>query len=1044
MIARIIAWSMHHIFLVFITLFLATGASVWAIKNSSLDALPDLSPVQVIVQVKWPGQSPKIIEDQIVYPLITNLMSLKNIKTVRAMSSFQNALCYVIFKDGVDIYDARARILEKLAELAPVFPKSAKVAMGPDATGVGWAYEYALKSNTKSLDELRTLQDYYYRYALLGVDGVSEVASLGGFVKTYQITLDQERLEEFNVTFGDIAKAVMRNNADIGGGIILENGQEQIIQAQGYLHSPEEIENITIKTIDTIPLKIADVATVEEVPKNRRGMADLDGEGEVVGGIVVVRFGENPYQVIKAVKKRLKELRIPGVEVIETYDRSSLIDKAIDTLKRTLVEESIIVMVIVLLFLFHFRSAMVIVIILPLTVALTFLAMKLAGIGSNIMSLGGIAIAIGAMVDAAIVMVENAHKHLLRLPPEKRQDPKIRFTAIMHAATQVGKPIFFALILIVVSFLPIFALGGQEGRLFTPLAFTKTFAMMIGAILSITVVPILMLFFIRGKIIPEERNWLNLFFQWLYLPVLKSALSLRYLVLAGAIALIVWIIPLYKQQKWEFMPMLDEQTVMYMPVTPYGIGIDLAKALTQQTDAIIKSFPEVKTVFGKAGRADTATDPAPLSMIETIITFKNPSEWREGMTRKKLMEALDEKLQIPGLINSWTYPIRGRIDMLLTGIRTPLGIKLYGNDLATLQESATKIEIALKELNSTLSVSSDKVNSGYYLDITIDQEALSRYGIDKTAILDAISYGVGGAQISTLYHGIERYAITMRLDPQQRADSTAIGDIRIKTDSGYFPLHMFAKLAYHEGPSVIKSERGLGVNFIYITPKEGVSVKSYKDTAQKIIDKLDLPEGYFIEWAGQSEYLESAQKRLVYIIPLALVLIFVLIYLALDSLLYATVIFCTLPLALLGGLWYIDWLNFNLSIAVVVGFLSLLGVAAETSIMMVIYLKEALENHKKGITEKALKDAVYHGAVMRLRPKLMTVFAIIGGLLPIMYITDVGSEVMQRIAAPMIGGMVSSTLLTLLVIPVIFFMIEKRRVKQVIMRTDTKERKEPS
>jgi Cu(I)/Ag(I) efflux system membrane protein CusA/SilA len=914
--------------------------------------------------------------------------------------------------------------------------------MGPDATGVGWAYEYALKSKTKSLDELRTLQDYFYRYALLGVDGVSEVASLGGFVKTYQITLDQDRLQEYGITFDDIAKAVKRNNADKGGGIILENGQEQIVQAQGYIHSLDEIANITIKTIDSTPLKISDVAEVHEVPKNRRGMADLNGEGEVVGGIVVVRFGENPYQVIKEVKKKLKELKINDVEVVETYDRSALIDKAIDTLKHTLIEESIIVMIIVLLFLFHFRSAMVIVIILPLTVALTFLAMKLAGIGSNIMSLGGIAIAIGAMVDAAIVMVENAHKHLLRLPPKKRNDPKIRFNTILQASTQVGKPIFFALILIVVSFLPIFALGGQEGRLFTPLAFTKTFAMIIGALLSITVVPILMLFLIRGKIIPEERNWLNLLFQRLYLPLLKIALRMRYAVLAAAAALILWIIPLYLQQKWEFMPMLDEQTLMYMPVTPYGIGIDLAKTLTQKTDEIIKSFPEVETVFGKAGRADTATDPAPLSMIETIITFKDPSYWREGMTRKKLMEALDEKLQIPGLINSWTYPIRGRIDMLLTGIRTPLGIKLYGDDLATLQTYAAKIESALKELDTTLSVSSDKVNSGYYLDITIDQEALSRYGIDKTTILDAISYGVGGAQISTLYHGVERYGITMRLAPHQRTDITTIRNIQIKTASGFFPLETFAKTAYHEGPSVIKSERGLGVNFIYITPKEGVAVKSYKDAAQKVIDELTLPEGYFIEWAGQSQYLESAQKRLVYIIPLALILIYLLIYLALDSLLYATVIFFTLPLALLGGLWYIDWLDFNLSIAVVVGFLSLLGVAAETSIMMVVYLKEALKNETKQIDEIALKDAIYRGAVMRLRPKLMTVFAIIGGLLPIMYISDVGSEVMQRIAAPMIGGMVSSTLLTLLVIPLIFYMIEKRRVKKVIMqlKNEKKER----
>ena len=1034
MIAKIIEASLRHIFLVFITIMIGIGGSIWAVKNSALDALPDLSPVQVIVQVKWPGQSPKIIEDQIVYPLITNLMSLKNIKTVRAMSSFQNALCYVIFKDGVDIYDARARILEKLSELSPTFPKSAKVAMGPDATGVGWAYEYALKSQSKSLDELRTLQDYYYKYALLGVDGVSEVASLGGYIKNYEITINQDKLVEYGISLKQIIQAVQKNNEDVGGGVLLENGQEQIIQAQGYIQDIKGIEEITIEERSNLPLKIKDIASVREVPLNRRGMADLNGQGEVVGGIVVVRFGENPYKVIKAVKKKLASLHIDGVEVVETYDRSSLIDKAIATLKSTLEEESIIVMIVVGLFLFHFRSALVIIIILPLTVGLTFLMMKFFGIGSNIMSLGGIAIAIGAMVDAAIVMVENAHKHLLRLPAESYHDKRVRFETILRASTQVGKPIFFALILIVVSFLPIFALSGQEGRLFTPLAYTKTFAMMIGAILSITVVPILMLFLIRGDIIAEEKNWINRFFQILYMPLLKVAIKLRYVVVLGAVVLIIMIVPLYQKQNWEFMPMMDEQSVMYMPVTPYGVGIDVAKELTQKTDAIIASFPEVKRVFGKAGRADTATDPAPLSMIETIITFKDPSQWREGMSRQKLLRELEAKLQIPGLINSWTYPIRGRIDMLLTGIRTPLGIKLYGDDIATLEQTATKIELALKDLNQTLSVSSDKINSGYYLNIALNKEAMSRYGVDEKEILETLSYAVAGAKIATLYHGVERYGISLRLDAPQRADISTIKEIQLKTKSGFFPLKTFASLQYEEGPSVIKSEKGLGVNFIYITPKEGVSVKTYKDKATKIIQKMKLPEGYYIEWAGQSEYLESAQARLQYIIPLALVLIYVLIYLALGSLLYATMIFFTLPLALLGGLWYVDFLNFNLSIAVVVGFLSLLGVAAETSIMMVIYLEEALEKFQGVFSKSELKKAVFDGAVMRLRPKLMTVFAIIGGLLPIMYITGVGSEVMQRIAAPMIGGMVSSTLLTLLVIPALFFIVESRKSSQISPR----------
>lgn len=1030
MIGRIIAASMRNLFLVLVTLVILIGASVWAIRESTLDALPDLSPVQVIVQVKWPGQSPGIIEEQIVYPLITNLMSLKNIKTVRAMSSFQNALCYVIFKDGVDIYDARARILEKLSELSPTFPKSAKVTMGPDATGVGWVYEYALKSKSKSLDELRTLQDYYYKYALLGVDGVSEVAPIGGFVKKAEVVLDQNEMIAHHVTLMEILKAIRSNNADTGGGLILENGQEQIIQVAGYLRTPEAIADITIRTDEGVALKISDIAEVREVPENRRGMADLDGEGEVVGGIVVMRYGENPYRVIKAVKEKLASLKIEGVEVVETYNRSTLIEKAIGTLKRTLTEESLVVMVVVLLFLFHVRSALVIIIILPITVGLTFLLMKLFGIGSNIMSLGGIAIAIGAMVDAAIVMVENAHKQLLKLPQSAQNDPKLRFETLLHASKQVGKPIFFALLLIVVSFLPIFALGGQEGKLFIPLAFTKTFAMLIGAILAITVVPVLMLFLVRGRFVPEERNILNRFFQMLYLPVLKAALKVRYLVIGVGIALVVALVPLYLKQNWEFMPMMDEGDVMYMPVTPYGIGIDLAKELTQKSDAIIKSFPEVESVFGKAGRAGTATDPAPLSMIETIIRFKDPSQWRPGMTKARLMQALEAHLQIPGLVNSWTYPIRGRIDMLLTGIRTPLGIKLYGDDQQRLEESALAIESALRDLNETLSVSADRVNSGYYLDIRPDAEKMARYGITKTAILDTIGYAVGGARVSTLYQGIERYAISVRLQPQQRSDILAIKRLQIPTKQGYFPLETFADVAYHEAPSVIKSERGKGVTFIYITPKKGVSAKMYKDLAQKKLASIRLPEGYFTEWAGQSEYLESAQKRLQFIVPLALLLIFVLIYLALGRLLYATLIFLTLPLALFGGLFYIDMLGYNLSIAVVVGFLSLLGVAAETSIVMVIYLHEALAELGGRFTLAELKAAVYKGAVSRLRPKLMTVFAIIGGLLPIMYISGVGSEVMQRIAAPMIGGMVSSALLTLVVVPTLFFMVEKRKMKK--------------
>ncbi len=1033
MVEYIINKSVQNKFLVLFSVLILTVASFWAVKNSSLDALPDLSPPQVIVQVKWAGQSPKTIEEQVSYPLISNLMSLPNIDTVRAMSSFQNALIYIIFKDGTDIYDSRNRILEQLSQLQGTFPDGVNVAIGPDATGVGWAYEYALKSKTKSLDELKTLQDYYYKYALLGVDGVSEIASVGGFIKNYEITLNQDKLVQYNLSINDVKKALVSNNDEKGGRIILENGYEHMIQARGYLKSVVDIENITVKTFGSTPLKIKDIADVNITSSNRRGMADLNGEGETVGGIVVVRFGENPYKVIKAVKEKLKTLHVDDVEVVETYDRSSLIDKAIDTLKHTLLEESIIVIVVTALFLFHFRSALIIIITLPITVLFTFLCMKFFGMGSNIMSLGGIAIAIGAMVDATIVMVENAHKYL---QGKENISNKQRIEIIIKSAKQVGRPIFFALLLVVVSFLPIFALTGQEGRLFSPLAFTKSFAMISGAILSITLVPILMIFFIRGKIMDERKNYLNKFFIALYSPLLKLSLRFRYIVVALFIGTLILAYPVYKKQNWEFMPMMNEQTFMYMPVTPYGIGIDLAKELTQKTDKILKSFPEVQTVFGKAGRADSATDPAPLAMIETIVQFKPQDQWRGGMTYKKLMQEMDDKLRVTGLVNSWTYPIRGRIDMLLTGIRTPLGIKLYGNDHQELESVALKIEQRLKKFDKTLSVSSDKINSGYYLNIDLDEEMLSRYGITKNDILSTVSLGVAGAKISKYFDALERYPISLRYETTQREDITSLENLQVKTKLGFQPLRMFAKLQYEEGPSVIKSEKGLNVNFIYITPKNDVSVKEYKDKAQELLKEIKLPSGFYYEWAGQSEYLESAMKKLSYIIPLTFVIIFILIFFALRNITYTAIIFFTLPFALTGGIFYLDYLNFNISIAVIVGFLALLGVAAETSIVMLVYLHEAmLELKDKCISlddDKHIFHAIYKGAVLRLRPKLMTLFAILGGLVPIMYIDGVGSEVMQRIAAPMIGGMISSAFLTLIIIPSVFFILALKKRDKIL------------
>lgn len=1026
MIEKIIDFSIRNKFLVLMATLFLTFSSFWALKNTPLDAIPDLSPPQVIVQLNWAGQSPEIIEDQGTYPLVSQFLAIANIETVRGFSTYENGLIYIIFKEGTDLYWARTRVLEQLASIQSSLPESMEVNLGPDASGVGWVYEYALTSKTKNLSELRTLQDYYYKYALLGVDGVSEVASIGGFVPTYQVSVKNDTLVRYNLSIQDIAKTLKANNNDTGGRIVIQNGYEWMVQAKGYVKNLDDIRSLRVTTKANTPVTIGDLARVELVPAARRGMADLNGEGEVVGGIVMVRYGEDVYSTIKKIEKKMDELKVDDVEVIETYNRSELIEKAVDTLKLTLIEESIIVTIIIALFLMHLRSSIIVVIILPLTIGITFLLMKFFGIGSNIMSLGGIAIAIGAMVDATIVMIENAHKTIIKLENKKggSLSKEERFDAILSSSKVVGRPIFFALSLVVVSFLPIFALSGQEGLLFTPLAFTKTFAMMVGAILSITLVPVLMLYFVKGKILSEAKNPLNKFFVWLYTPVIVYGLKIKYLIMVAVVVSLWFMYPLYKGLKWEFMPPLNEQTVMYMPVTPYGISVDQSKILTQKTDAIIKAFPEVDIVFGKGGRANSATDPAPLGMIETIITFKPKEEWREGLTHDKLMQELEDALQVPGLINSWTYPIRGRIDMLLSGIRTPLGIKLYGKNEAGLQKYGKEIESVLRGYDKTLSVFADQASAGYYLDIDIDEEKIARYKITKNYLLEYVSSAVGGMKISTMYKGIERYPIALRYEEEERRSIDSIKNIMIKTELGFVPLESFAKVEYRESASVIKSEMASPVTFVYITPQAGVSASEYKQEAKELLKSIKLPAGYYIEWAGQSEYLDSAMAKITWIVPAVLVVILVLIYFALRELVPTLIIFFTLPFALLGGLIYIDLLNFNMSIAVVVGFLALLGVAAETAIVMIVYLQEAVneakEKYKKDFGHKELNDAIYEGAVARVRPKLMTVFAILAGLLPIMYNVGVGSEVMQRIAAPMIGGVVSSAVLSLIVIPILF------------------------
>ena len=1026
MIEKLIAFSIKNKFIILLAALALVGASIWSMKNTPLDALPDLSPPQVIVQINWAGQSPEIVEDQGTYPLVAQFLAIADIDTVRGYSTYENGLIYIIFKEGTDLYWARSRVLEQLASIQSQLPANMNVSLGPDASGVGWVYEYALKSKTKNLAQLRTLQDYYYKYALMGVDGVSEVASIGGFIPTFQVTVNNDNLVRYNLSIKDIARVLKKNNNDTGGRIVINNGYEWMVQAKGYIKNLDDIRKLVVTTKGGTPVKLGDIARVELTPAPRRGLADLNGDGEVVGGIVMARYGEDVYSMLQRVQKKMKELKVDGVDVVTVYDRSGLIDKAVDTLKRTLIEESIIVVVIIGLFLMHFRSSLIVIIVLPLTVGFTFLLMKLFGIGSNIMSLGGIAIAIGAMVDASIVMIENAHKMLHKFEHKKERVPtdKERIDIILKSSQLVGRPIFFALALIVVSFLPIFALSGQEGLLFTPLAFTKTFAMAAGALLSITLVPVLMIFFVKGRILPESKNPLNRFFIWLYRPVIIYGLKAKYLVIVLVLLSLGYMYPLYKSLKWEFMPMLNEQTFMYMPVTPYGISIDQTKQLLQKTDKIIKSFPEVENVFGKAGRADTATDPAPLGMLETIITLKPKSEWPKGMTYEKLREDMEAALQVPGLTNSWTYPIRGRIDMLLSGIRTPIGIKLYGTDAKGLQKFGKRIEEQLNKYDKTLSVFADQASAGYYIDIIPNEDKLARYNMTKDTLLEYTALAIGGMRVSTMYKGLERYPIALRLEGSERRSLDSIRDIQVKTKLGFVPLGSLAKVAYRQSASVIKSEMAAPVTFIYITPKDGISATEYKQGAQKFINAIKFDPGYYIEWAGQSEYLDSAMARIIWIIPAVLIVIFLLIYMALKKMIPTIIVFFTLPFALLGGLIYIDMLNFAMSIAVIVGFLALLGVAAETAIVMIIYLQEAVDEskeiHGENFNNKYLNDAIYDGAVQRVRPKLMTVFAILAGLAPIMYTHGVGSEVMQRIAAPMLGGIVSSAVLSLVIIPILY------------------------
>ncbi|RWK37390.1 CusA/CzcA family heavy metal efflux RND transporter [Mesorhizobium sp.] len=1035
MIANLIAWSARNLVLVFFATTLAAATGIYAVRTLPLDAIPDLSDVQVIVLTDYPGQAPQVVEDQVTYPLTTSMLTVPRSKVVRGFSFFGVSFVYVIFEDGTDPYWARSRVLEYLNAAASRLPDGVSPALGPDATGVGWVYQYAVVAKELSLAELRSLQDWVVRFAVSKAEGVSEVASVGGFVKQYSIVVDPARMRAQGVTLAEIGEAVRASNMDTGGRTVEISEFEFMVRGRGYLKSVSDIESIVLKSVGGVPLRLGDVAKVEIVPDERRGIAELNGEGEVASGIVLQRVGANALTVIENAKEKLAEIEksLPGgAEIMPVYDRSELIDAAIETLKSTLVEESIVVALVTIVFLLHVRSALVAIIMLPVGILMAFAAMKLLGLGSNIMSLGGIAIAIGAMIDAAIVMIENAHKHLERAPPGK---PRIE--VLIKAAAEVGPALFFSLLIITVSFLPIFTLESQEGRLFGPLAFTKTFAMAAAALLSVTLVPALMVMLVRGRIVPEHRNPLNRLLIGLYRPIIAGVLRAKtftILLTIAALAVTVW--PA-RQLGSEFMPSLDEGTLMYMPTTLPGLSVTKAAELMQMQDRIIKSFPEVESVFGKAGRAQTATDPAPTEMFETIINLKPKSEWRPGVTSEGLKTEMDAALQFPGVSNAWTMPIRARIDMLSTGIRTPVGVKVYGTDLAQMENVARQIEAVLRAVPGTSSAYAERVIGGYYLDIVPDRTALGRYGLSVGDVQDVISMALGAKVITSTVEGRERYGVAIRYPRALRSDPGAIArDVQIALPGGgSVPLGEVAKVELTRGATSIRTENGQLAVYIFVDIA-GRDLGGYVSEAQQAVAaEIKLPPGYSVAWSGQFEYLERAQARLKIVVPLTLALIFLLLYLNFRALTETLIVMLSLPFAIVGGIWMMWWLGFNMSVAVAVGFIALAGVAAETGVIMLIYLDNAWSEAKarcvagkRSLTKMDLNEAIMVGAVERVRPKMMTVVAIMAGLLPILWSTGTGSEVMQRIAVPMIGGMISSTILTLMVIPAVYGIVKGWRL----------------
>ncbi len=1031
MIAAVIRWSARNVFLIGLASVFIGLAGVYALQRVPLDAIPDLSDVQVIIYTEYPGQAPQVVEDQVTYPLTTSMLSVPRSRVVRGFSFFGVSFVYVIFEDGTDLYWARSRVLEYLNTATQRLPSGITPTLGPDATGVGWVYQYIVRGEQKNLAELRTIQDWQVRYGIAKAEGVAEVASVGGFVKQYSVVVDPRRLQALGISLDKVRAALRSSNRDVGGRTVELTETEFAVRGRGYVKNIPDLEQIVVKNDRGVPVLLRDVARIELAPDERRGITELNGEEEVVSGVVVQRFGQNALSVIANIKDRLAEIApgLPqGVTIQAVYDRSDLINRAIETLKRTLIEESVIVALVCVVFLLHVRSALVAIITLPLGILIAYLCMYVLGLSSNIMSLGGIAIAIGAMVDAAIVMIENAHKRL-----ERAASDKTRAEVIIAAAIQVGPALFFSLLIITVSFLPIFTLEAQEGRLFKPLAYTKTFAMAAAAFLSVTLVPALMMLFVRGRIVPEHRNPVNRVLTWAYRPVIRLALRFKWTTILVAVAVLAASLWPAARLGTEFMPTLNEGTLFYMPTTLPGLSITKAAELVQTQDKIIKSFPEVESVWGKAGRASTATDPAPTEMFETVINLKPENDWRPGMTVDKLIAEMDKSLQFPGVSNAWTMPIKARIDMLSTGIRTPVGVKVFGKDLAELEGLSRQIEAVIRKVPGTTSAYAERVIGGYYLNVDPDRTQLARYGLMVDDIQNVIAMALGAEAVTTTVEGRERYAVSIRYPRDFRSDPQAIANQVLVSmpDGGTVPLGEVAKVSLALGPSSIRTENAQLAAYIYVDFRDR-DLGGYVADAQKAVaTQIKFPPGYYVTWSGQFEYLERAKARLQTVVPFTVLIIFLLLYLNFRRVTETLIVMLSVPFALVGGLWLMWWLGFNLSVAVSVGFIALAGVAAETGVVMLIYLDQAFTDLQaqraaegRPFTHEDLHAAIMSGGGERVRPLMMTVAAIMAGLLPIMWNQGTGAEVMQRIAVPMIGGMVSATVLTLVVIPAIYAVVK--------------------